>query len=260
MLFAGQLEEGLRETAENGFDVVELSLRNPSDLPAKEIAALLAKYGLKLSAIATGQSCLHDGMCLAAADEDGVEGAVARLKAFINIAEDLNAAVILGGIRGRFTGSPEEMAEQRKRAAEAIAACAEVATPKGVQLLIEPINRYETNFINTAEEGVQFAEEIGHPEIKLLLDTFHMNIEETDPDLTLTRFREQLGYVHFADSNRQAPGMGHLPFRQYLSTLIKNHYQGVVTAEILPLPDDEDAMAQAGAFVKSLTSTVQSGS
>ena len=83
-----------------------------------------------------------------------------------------------------------------------------------------------------------------------------MNIEETDPNLTLTRFHEQLGYVHFADSNRQAPGMGHLPFRQYLSTLIKNRYQGVVTAEILPLPDDEKAMAQAGAFIKSLTSMI----
>lgn len=259
LLFAGQLEEGMRNAAENGFDVVELSLRNPGDLPAKTIAALLAKYQLKLSAIATGRSCLHDAMCLAAADEEGVKGALARLKAFIDIAEGLHAAVILGGIRGRFTGSPEEMAEQGKRAAEAVAACAEVAAPKGVQLLIEPINRYETNFINTAEEGVQFAEEIGHPEIKLLMDTFHMNIEETDPALTLTRFNMQLGYVHFADSNRQAPGMGHLPFRQYLSTLIKNNYQGVVTAEILPLPDDENAMAQAGAFIKSLTSTVQSG-
>lgn len=259
LLYAGQLEEGMRRAAKNGFDVVELSLRNPGDFPAKSISALLTKYQLKLSAIATGQSCLHDGMCLASAEEEGVTGSITRLKAFIDIAESLNTAVILGGIRGRFTGSPEEMEAQRSRAAEAVVACAEYAAPKGVQLLIEPINRYETNFINTAEEGVKFAEEIGHPEIKLLLDTFHMNIEETNPELTLTRFSEHLGYVHFADSNRQASGMGHLPFHQYLLTLIKNHYQGVVTAEILPLPDDEKAMAQAGAFVRSLTSTIQSG-
>jgi RpiB/LacA/LacB family sugar-phosphate isomerase len=256
LLFAGQLEEGMRQAAANGFQAVELSLRDPADLSEEKLSALLEKYDLGLSAIATGQSCLHDGMCLAAADTAGVQGAVNRLKAHIDLAANLDAAVILGGIRGRFTGSAEEMAAQYERAVEAVADCAEHAARRGVQLLIEPINRYETNFINTAAEGIKFKEEAGHPEIQLLLDTFHMNLEEVDIDATLTRYADRIGYIHFADSNRYAPGLGHLPFHQITTTLIANQYDGVITAEILPLPDDERAMEQAGAFISSLSSTL----
>ncbi len=255
LLFAGDLEKGMQKAAEYGFDVVELSLRDPEDLYVPQLEALLSKYGLGLSAIATGQSCLHDGMCLGAADPAGVKGAVERIKAHINTAASFDAAVIIGGIRGRFTGSESEMGEQYQRALASVDECANHALEQGVQLLLEPINRYETNFINTAAEGVQFCEEAGHPEIKLLLDTFHMNIEEADINKTLARYAEKIGYIHFADSNRLAPGLGHLPFHQYLSTLIANHFQGFITAEILPLPDDDRAMEQAGAFFASLTST-----
>jgi len=124
-----------------------------------------------------------------------------------------------------------------------------------VQLLIEPINRYETNFINTAEEAVRFTEEAGHPEIKLLLDTFHMNMEEADIPATLKRYADRIGYIHFADSNRYAPGLGHFPFDQVMATLLEIDYQGVITAEILPVPEDQSAMQQAGNFFKSLFST-----
>jgi len=255
LLFAGALEEGMQQAAEHGFDVVELSLRDPADASVSQVQALLSKYSMKLSAIATGQSCLQDAMCLASPDESGVQGAVQRICAHIEFASNFDAAVIIGGIRGSFSGNESEKAAQHDRALRALSTCAEKAAEKGVQLLIEPVNRYETNFINTAEEAIQFIEEAGHPEIKLLLDTFHMNLEEVDINVTLRKYSDRIGYIHFADSNRCAPGMGHLPFHHYLTTLLANNYTGVITAEILPLPDDISAIKQAGAFFKSLTST-----
>jgi RpiB/LacA/LacB family sugar-phosphate isomerase len=256
LLFAGQLEEGIQTAAENGFDCVEISLRSPSDLSAEYLETLLLKNDLSLSAIATGQSYLHDGMCLAAANELDVKGAVDRLSAHIELASKFGAAVIIGGIRGKFTGSESDKFQQRQRALDAIKACAVKAGQKNVQLLIEPINRYETNFINSAEEAIQFIEEAGHPEIKLLLDTFHMNMEEVDIHKTLVYYADRIGYIHFADSNRYAPGWGHFPFHQLMSSLIEIDYSGVITAEILPVPDDEKAIQQTGAFFKSLFSTV----
>ena len=255
LLFAGDLKQGMEKAAENGFDVVELSLRHPADSSVEALQALLTTNKLGLSAIATGQSCLHDGMCLAAADQAGVQGAVERLGAHIELASHFGAAVIIGGIRGKFTGVESDRAHQRQRALEALRACAEKAVEWEVQLLIEPINRYETNFINTAEEAVRFTEEAGHPEIKLLLDTFHMNMEEADIPATLKRYADRIGYIHFADSNRYAPGLGHFPFDQVMATLLEIDYQGVITAEILPVPEDQSAMQQAGNFFKSLFST-----
>jgi len=254
LLYAGQLEQGMQKAAENGFDVVELSLRHPADLSADALEALLSKYQLGLSAIATGQSCLHDGMCLAAADEKGAQGAVERLSAHIEFASQFDAAVIIGGIRGKFVGAEAEKAGQRKRALSAIRVVAEKAAKKGVQLLIEPINRYETNFINSAEDAIRFIEEAGYPEIKLLLDTFHMNLEEASIHATLRRYSDRIGYIHFADSNRNAPGLGHFPFVPLLSILEEINYTGVITVEILPLPDDESAIKQAGDFFKSIYS------
>lgn len=253
LLFAGQLEVGLAKASEYGFDVVELSLRDPSDLSADDLRQMLTKRRLGLSAIATGQSCLHDGMCLASADESGVQGAVERLSTYIDVASELGAAVIVGGIRGKYSGSDTDWAMQHQRAVSAFCVCAEKAAEKKVQLLLEPINRYETNFINTAEEGIYFADKAGHSEVKLLLDTFHMNLEEADIPATLRRFADRIGYIHFADSNRHAPGLGHFPFDQIIATLAEIDYQGVITAEILPKPDDDRAMQQAGAFFKAMS-------
>ncbi len=253
MLFAGEIETGLQAAAEAGLDVVELSLRAPADLPCQHLQSMLSAYGLELSAIATGQSCLHDGMCLTSPDSAAVRATVERLKAYIELASHFGAAVIIGGVRGRLTGSAADQTAQRQGAVEAIRTCAQIAAERNVQLMIEPINRYETNFVNTADEAMQLLEAVGEPDLKLLLDTFHMNIEEVDMLATLRRVSDGLGYIHFADSNRRAPGQGHIPFRAVMQTLVAIGYRGVISAEILPVPDDRTAMQQTAGFFKSLS-------
>jgi len=256
LLFAGHLEEGLEKAAQIGFDGVELSLRDPAQISVIELKDQLSRHQLELSAIATGQSCLHDALCLGSSKRENVQGVVKRLKQHIDLASNFDAAVIIGGIRGGFSGSKTEMEKQRGWAVSALHECGQKAQEKQVQLLIEPINRYETNFLNSAEEAINFIEEAGHPEIKLLLDTFHMNLEEVNINETIKRFSERIGYLHFADSNRKAPGWGHIPFGQIMSTLFDLNYAGVIGAEILPLPDDQHAIQQAGAFFRSLISTM----
>jgi sugar phosphate isomerase/epimerase len=230
-------------------------LRSSETVNPHELEDLLAKHNLELGAIATGQSCLHDELCLGSSDPDKVQDAVKRLKGHIGLAARFGSAVIIGGIRGKFSGTQPEMDQQYDQAVNAVRICADEAEKKDIQLLIEPVNRYETNFINSAEEGVAFINETGHPELKLLLDTFHMNIEEADMIKTLHKFADHIGYIHFADSNRQAPGFGQIPFRKILSALLAQNYSGIITAEILPLPDDDSAIQQAGAFFSSLVST-----
>jgi 5-keto-L-gluconate epimerase len=257
VLFAGWLEEGLRAASQVGFHHIELSLRLPQDLQIERLVALLSKNNLTLTAIATGQSCLHDKLCLASPKNELSRRAGKRLKAFIDVAQPFGAAVIIGGIRGRLEGPQQKMKDQRQRAVDVMAACACYAQERDVPLLLEPINRYETNFVNTMREGLALLDEIGAPGFKLLLDTFHMNIEEPDTPAAIRLAGDHLGYIHFADSNRQAPGSGHTDFRSILQALDDINYQGIISTEILPIPDDMTALQRVASYYQALIEVTQ---
>lgn len=252
LLFAGDLTGGLRAASKAGFDAVELSLRTAHDLDAKSLQKELRTLDLSVSAIATGQSFLHDGLCLASTLEEKRREAVQRITGHIHFAAEMGAQVIIGGIRGRLMGEAEEQLAQKEAGMAALSVCAEEAQACGVTLLLEPINRFETNWINTLEEGLQCISQLGKANVLLLPDTFHMNIEERDLSLALSAAGSQIGYVHFADSNRLAPGQGHIDFPRVLQTLCEIGYAGTITAEILPLPSDREAMHLTSTFLQSL--------
>ncbi len=254
VLFAGQLWQGIRAVGEAGLDHVEISMRNAEDIDVVELRRALSQAGLGLAAVATGQGCIHDGLCLAAVDAETRQAAVRRMEKLVDFAGRLDAGIIIGGVRGTL-GAPEgQRAAQRAQAMEAVIASARYAARCSVPVYIEPINRYETNFVNTVAEGLAVLEAINEPQSKLLLDTFHMNIEEVDLPNALRAAGDRLGYVHFADSNRQAPGRGHIDFLALLRTLRGMGYQGRITAEILPLPDDEAALQGVTQFLNALPS------
>lgn len=252
VLFSGRVEQGFTALAEAGFHFVELSVRSAEDMPLDNLCGLLKKHGLQVTALATGQGCLHDGLCFTATELELRRAAVRRLEAIIDLASRLGADVIFGGVRGKLTGSPEDQALQREMAMESFRRCDSYASRRGVRLLIEPINRYETNFINTAAEALEFIDETGSGSAKLLLDAFHMNIEEVDIPATLRMAGERLGYFHIVDSNRRVPGQGHLDLKSVLEILYGIGYRGTVSFEILPVPDDESAVLHARHFLAAM--------
>ncbi|MCX6027622.1 MAG: sugar phosphate isomerase/epimerase [Chloroflexi bacterium] len=259
LLFAGRLTEGLRAAAEAGFEAVEISLRSPDDLSRDELRTMLNQYGLSLTAIATGQACLHDSLCLSDPRPKVRQAALDRLNSMIRLAAPFGAFTIIGGIRGRLTGREAEQKEQQRSAVEAIRECARLASGLGVTLLVEPINRYETNFINTADEGLRLLDEIAEPAVKLLLDTFHMNIEEPNLPLALRKAGTRLGALHLADSNRQAPGRGHIDFAPIFRALAEIRFAGPIAAEILPMPDDAAAVRLTADFLRVAVASRKQG-
>jgi 5-keto-L-gluconate epimerase len=108
-----------------------------------------------------------------------------------------------------------------------------------ITLIIEPLNRYETNLYNDAASAKELIDGLAKPNFKLLIDTFHMNIEEPDMIGTILGAREYISHVHFADSNRWAPGCGHIDFKAIIAALKEIGYDGTVCAEILPKPTPE---------------------
>jgi sugar phosphate isomerase/epimerase len=255
LLYAGRLEEGLKALAEAGFAGVEISLSDVEELDAQWLTDRLGTYGLKVSAFASGRMCLEKSLCLCNPEPEARKKALEVLTAILKLAARFQAPLIIGGVRGKLTGDEDQKARQRATAVDTMRRCSLIAQDLGIHLLLEPINRYETNFINTAQDGLSLLEEIGQPAFKLLLDTFHMNIEESNLNATLKGAGQQLRYVHFADNNRLAPGRGHIDFPALMQTLSRINYNGFISAEILPIPDDATALKQTGKYLHTLLIT-----
>lgn len=252
LLFVGDWQRGLNTAIALGYDAIELSLRDPQEQVVKDIGEAVQGRGCAVSAISTGQSYYNDGLSLVSADPAVQARLRDRLCAFVELASQWSAFVVIGGVRGNFEGDPSSYPDQRKRAVEAVQHVAEHARTHGVSLLLEPINRYETRFINTVQEALQFMADVGADNVRVLADTFHMNIEEASMGDAVRLAGKRLGYMHLADSNRKAAGQGHTNFRELATILRQIDYSGYIGAEILPLPDSDTAARMAIAYFRSL--------
>jgi sugar phosphate isomerase/epimerase len=252
LVYAGRLEEGMNQLSRAGFQGVEISLRCCDDIDKAWLQETLDQLHLSISAFATGRMCLEESYCLCDPLPEHHDEARERLKGIIRMAAQFHAPVIIGGVRGKLTGNLEQKDQERTQAIEILRECAGVASGLGTHLLLEPINRYETNIMNSAQDALDLAEEMDCEGVKVLLDTFHMNIEEVGFTETIQHVGNRLGYMHFADNNRLAPGQGHIPFPVILDALAKIHYSGFISAEILPLPDDETALHLSGDYLNQL--------
>jgi len=242
LLFAGEMNLGMETAAHLGYDGVELNLLDSSRLDQEAILKKVHDLGLEVPSIGTGQSYFHENLSLADPTAKIQAAVRTRLREHIKFAGKLGAAVVLGSIRGKLdTSSADARQAGYNIAIDAVREVAGFAASQNVSLTIEPINRYETNFLNTITEALEFIQVVGCPNIGVLADTFHMNIEEKDMTDCLRKTGSLLWHVHFADSIRFAPGMGHLNFQALTTLLIDMGYKGYVSAEIIPVPDSHSA-------------------
>jgi sugar phosphate isomerase/epimerase len=234
-----------------GYDGVELAIRDPAQVNIEEVAAATERAGVVVPAIGTGQAYLEEGLHLTAADPKLREGALARLDAHLPGARRLGALLIVGLIHGPVP-KDADLGEATERLLAGLGRLAGRAAAFGVRIVIEPINRYESNWLNTVDEVMGLIGRLGMDNVGVLPDTFHMNIEERDIGAALARSRSRLWHVHVADSNRRAPGAGHLEFGGIVAALSALEYRGVLSAEILQEPTFEAAAEQTIAALRPL--------
>jgi sugar phosphate isomerase/epimerase len=226
--------------AELGYDGVELHLRRPSDIDRVAVKKLATDYALGIPMIGTGMA-VEEGLTFCDPDPDVRRRAVMRIREHIELASFLGSMPVIGGIKGTLGNDPQTRPTRLAFILDCIHQCAEAAAEAGLSLLVEAINRYETDYINTVEEALGLLHQIGSPSIKLLVDTFHMNIEEADIAASVRIAGPTIGHVHLVDSNRQAPGHGHLDFVSVLQALRDVQYRGYLSLECLPLPTPRQA-------------------
>ena len=249
LAYKGHLAENAAKISRLGFDGIELAIRDPQLVNQSEIKSLLNELDLTVPAIGTGQAFGEEGLSFVNPDLDIRRLAIERIKSQMHLAETLGAMVVIGLIRG-FRDKDVSAQQTDNWLVEALRECAQ--ENENVKLIIEPINRYESDLVCTVQEGMELMEKVEYKNVGLLLDSFHMNIEEPSIYDSIRLAKERLYHFHIADSNRWYPGAGHLDFPQIIKTLNQVDYQGFVSAEILPHPDPDEAAKQTVAYMRNL--------
>jgi sugar phosphate isomerase/epimerase len=249
--FKGDFETNVANIAGLDYDGVELAIRDPNLVDVEALSRVIDRYDLAVPAIGTGQAWGEEGLSFTDPDESVRHAAIERVKSHVPLARHFGAAIILGLIRGI---TPAGQSHERSMAllVEALQECSAVAATEGVRFALEPLNRYETDLIHTVAEGMALIQQVGAENFGLLLDTFHMNIEEPSIEASIRACGDRMFHFHVADSNRWHPGAGHLDFGSILAVLAETGYQGYVSGEFMPVPDADTGARRAIAHLRPL--------
>ncbi|HEV2494071.1 MAG TPA: sugar phosphate isomerase/epimerase family protein [Terriglobia bacterium] len=226
-----------------GFDGVELFLSpdEPADLPTARRMLDDLKLGRTTCSVLP-----RDANPVSPQAEVRARG-TDFLKRCVDRTAELGANLICGPLYaglGVMTGK-RRTEEEWKRAVDHLQAAADHAQQLGVMLCIEPLNRFETYFLNTQKDAARLVQAVGAPNVKVHFDTFHANIEERHPVESLRAIAKELGHVHISENDRGIPGTGHNDWRGILSALQDVGYDGWLTIESFAQPEPDLAAAAA---------------
>lgn len=238
--YQGDLEKSFRDISALGYDGVELMTVDPDRLDWEQVQAMATKYGLAIPLVCSGEVFGQLGISFVDPDPARKKIAVDRMCRLIDFASYLGANVNVGRIRGQYTTDiPREVTYHI--AVEVFRQISDYAAEKNVKIALETINILQSNFINTMEEGAEFVDKVGRSNFKLMVDVFHLNMEEKDICQAIRDFAAYTIYVHLSDSNRRYPGSCGMDFKKIVQSFKDVGYDGAFTTEVMQIPNQETA-------------------
>jgi len=243
-----EFEKALHSIRQQGFEGVELNLGFDEEHELGRIKTAVDESGLKLAAVGTGMVYAMQRLSFTDNDPDKRSKALAIVKNLIHFASDEHAIVIIGLVRGS-PSQHDKLTDDHLR--ESLKKCDRAANENNIRIALEAINRYETSLLNSAADVAHIIEQERLTATGLLLDTFHMNIEEQSIIDSIRNNAPRIVHFHIADSDRWPPGHGHLEIATLLRVLDGSGYNGWVSAEILPKPNNSQAVTNTAEFLKA---------
>jgi D-psicose/D-tagatose/L-ribulose 3-epimerase len=227
------IEATIRRLARFGYDAIEIS-GEPERYDWTQVRRLLDENGLRCWGSVT---LMTEGRDLVDSDRSVRQETVQYLKDTIRMIEALGGDIfcVVPSTVGKIipSASPQE---EWQWCIEGLREAADWAAPRGVRIGIEPLNRFETYFINRHDQALALARDVDRPNVGVTLDAFHINIEEADPLQAIRNAGSQLVDFHIADNNRRPPGEGNWDWRTLIRTLKESGYDGCLTSEfVLPI-------------------------
>ena len=233
-----------------GFDTVEIPVEDPSHIDPVAVKAAAKKAGIAVGSIC---ACMGPGRDFRGNAAEQKAGA-AYIKALIDQAAVMGCPSVIGPMYS-VVGKADavEPAQQKVEFAlvvKNLKALAKHAEKKGVLLCIEPLNRFETDFLNTCDQGLKLVKAVGSKAVKLHLDTFHMNIEEKNQAAAIIKAGKHLAHFHACGSDRGTPGNDHIVWEPIVKALRKIKYKGDVVIE--SFTTDVKVIARAAAIWRKI--------
>jgi sugar phosphate isomerase/epimerase len=232
-----------------GYDGVEF-LPDSLEVDLDSIAKKTREIGLETICFASGFIKTKYGLSISDSRDSTRRLARKKLNLCIDFASRLEADFVsIGLIRGKTNEEPNEAG--MFNIIHSLQECGRYAQDRGVYLLIEPENRYETSYIHTVQEAIDTLRDVDHEYVKLMIDTYHMNIEEPNIENAVRAASEHLLHVHLADSNRRGPGMGHFEFEPFIKCLKDVGYNSFLGLEVEPEPDFDVTIRKGLSFIRN---------
>ncbi|MCC8189772.1 MAG: sugar phosphate isomerase/epimerase [Planctomycetes bacterium] len=238
--FQGKLVDSLDYLADLGYDGVEFMTLNAPGLDQDAIKRELDRRGLIVSLVCTGEIFGQLGVSYMDPDPEIRREAVRRSKEIIDFAALLDTNINIGRVHGMFRHDVSREVSYGW-AVDSLRELCDHAGPKGVQVALENVTIMQTNFINTLAEAAEVVRDVARDNCKIMIDVFHLNIEERDMYQAIRDYNDYNIHVHLSDNNRRYPGNCGLDFEKILRTFKEVGYDGTYTTEIFQLPDQEAA-------------------
>jgi D-psicose/D-tagatose/L-ribulose 3-epimerase len=236
-----------------GFDVVELPIENAGDWDPGRARELLDELGLKPTTCAV----MSPDRDLVSEDKAVIESTQQYVRVATDMAARAGATILAGPIYSPVGKTwPMNAAERAtfvRRLVENLRPLADHAGERGVTLALEPLNRFETSFMNTAEQLMEVVDRVDSPSLGVLLDTFHMNIEERDPAVAIRLCGPHLAHFHACGCDRGAPGADQIQWPRIAAAIQDVGYHGPLVIESFTI--ENQAIARAAAIWRPLAPT-----
>jgi D-psicose/D-tagatose/L-ribulose 3-epimerase len=236
-----------------GFETVEIAIEDPSHIDPAHVKAELDKNKLACGSIC---ACLGPDRDLRGTPEQQ-KNALDYMQKEIDQMVVLDCPSLIGPVYsavGRADAVPaDEYKQQWKTVVRNLKQLCKYAQARGRQICMEPLNRFETDFINTCDQALQLIADVGSPVLKLHLDTFHMNIEEKDQAKAIRKAGKLLGHFHACGSDRGTPGNDHIDWKPIAAALKAIRYDGDVVIE--SFTTDVKVIAKAAAIWRRMEPT-----
>jgi len=239
--YGEEIEASIKRVAKFGYDAIEM-LGEPDQFDTAEVNSLCDAEGIHVSSICSIYTAERD---LIHPDPKVRAHAMDYTRSVLDFAAEINAGKVIVSTTACGKIAPlTDINQEIEWAVENVRQCAEYA--KDITICLESWNRYETYMADSLEKVSNLANLINMPNVGIMGDTFHMNIEEADMAASFRKYAHQLVHVHLADSNRAAPGKGHIDFVPIIQALIDIDYQGYLVFELLPGGGDPFASLRDG--------------